>query len=63
MTRIQLFTKNVKRNILLDKNQEEEYYFDMEKKKKTNKDTQKFKDKYFEYYDDVKSHTHKIYDW
>lgn len=34
-------------------------------KRKTNKnsETQKFKEKYFEYYDDVKSHTHKIVDW
>jgi hypothetical protein len=23
----------------------------------------KYKQKYFEYYDDVKSHTHDIYDW
>jgi len=35
----------------------------MEKKKKKSKETQKFKEKYFDYYDDVKSHTHKIYDW
>ena len=30
---------------------------------KNDKETQKFKEKYFEYYDDVKSHTHKIVDW
>ncbi len=24
---------------------------------------QKFKQKYFEYYDDIKSHTNKIIDW
>lgn len=38
----------------------------MEKKvktKKQNTETQKFKQKYFEQYDDVKSHTHRIYDW
>lgn len=27
------------------------------------KNTDKFKDDYFRYYDDVKSHTHKIIDW
>ena len=30
---------------------------------KKNINTQKFKEKYFDYYDDVKSHTHKIVDW
>lgn len=34
----------------------------MKKQSKKN-ETKKFKEKYFEYYDDVKSHTHKIYDW
>lgn len=33
------------------------------KKKKNQKSTEEFKRKYFEYYDDVKSHTHKIVDW
>ena len=33
------------------------------KKRKNNKSTEEFKRKYFEYYDDVKSHTHKIVDW
>lgn len=33
------------------------------KTKKQKEELKKFKDKYFEYYDDVKSHTHKIYDW
>ena len=28
---------------------------------KTN--AKKFKEKYFEYYDDIKSHTHDVYDW
>jgi len=31
-------------------------------KNKTNAN-QKFKDSYFNYYDDIKSHTHRIYDW
>ena len=31
----------------------------MDKKRK--KDN--FKERYFEYYDDVKSHTHDVYDW
>ena len=35
----------------------------MEKKKVNNKDTEKFKSQYFDYYDDVKSHTHKVIDW
>lgn len=33
------------------------------KKDKAKKDTAKFKEKYFEYYDDIKSSTHKKYDW
>lgn len=37
---------------------------DKDKKKKVGqKATEDFKRKYFEYYDDVKSHTHKIVDW
>ena len=32
-------------------------------KKKQAEQMKKFKEKYFDYYDDVKSHTHKIYDW
>lgn len=32
-----------------------------EKIKKQN--ASKFKEKYFDYYDDVKSHTHDVYDW
>lgn len=35
----------------------------MKKGKKTNREIQKFKDKYFEFYDDIKSPTHKIVDW
>ena len=31
----------------------------MDKKRK--KDN--FKERYFEYYDDIKSHTHDVYDW
>ena len=27
------------------------------------KQTKQFKEKYFDYYDDVKSNTHKVYDW
>jgi len=27
------------------------------------KKTEKFKDDYFRFYDDVKSHTHKVIDW
>ncbi len=26
-------------------------------------ETKRFKEKYFEYYDDIKSHTHDVYDW
>ena len=33
------------------------------KKKKRQDQNQKFKDDYFSYYDDVKSHTHKVVDW
>ena len=33
------------------------------KKQQKKKDTKKFKEKYFEFYDDVKSHTHDVYDW
>lgn len=33
------------------------------KKNKKAKDTKKFKEKYFEFYDDIKSHTHDVYDW
>lgn len=32
-------------------------------KKEKSKDYRKDKDKYFEYYDDIKSHRHKVYDW
>lgn len=36
----------------------------MEKKiRKKNKETENFKKRYFEYYDDVKSSTHKVVDW
>lgn len=34
-----------------------------EKNAKNLKNAQEFKKKYFEYYDDVKSHTNKIVDW
>lgn len=30
---------------------------------KAKKEYDKYKQKYFDYYDDVKSHTHDIYDW
>lgn len=33
------------------------------KKVQQKKATQEFKRKYFEYYDDIKSPTHKIVDW
>lgn len=33
------------------------------KKQQQLKQTKQFKDKYFEYYDDIKSHTHRVYDW
>lgn len=33
------------------------------KKQQNANNTKKFKEKYFEYYDDVKSHTHNVYDW
>ena len=33
------------------------------KNTKSSNATQKFKEQYFAYYDDVKSHTHKIVDW
>lgn len=34
-----------------------------EKEKQKKKDTEKFKEKYFEYYDDIKTSSHKIVDW
>ena len=37
-------------------------YADIKKQQKI-KQTKQFKDKYFEYYDDIKSHTHDVYDW
>jgi len=33
------------------------------KNKQNATSAKKFKEKYFEYYDDVKSHTHDVYDW
>lgn len=33
------------------------------KKQQKAKQTKQFKEKYFEYYDDIKSHTHDVYDW
>ncbi len=36
---------------------------DKKKKKENDKKTAKFKEEYFKYYDDVKSHTHKVIDW
>lgn len=33
------------------------------KEKEKLKNTKKFKNDYYSYYDDVKSHTHKVYDW
>ena len=33
------------------------------KSKQSKASTKKFKDQYFEYYDDIKSHTHNVYDW
>ena len=35
----------------------------MNKNTKKTKETEDFKKKYFEYYDDIKSPTHKIVDW
>ena len=32
-------------------------------KQKELEKTQKLKQQYFEYYDDIKSHTHDVYDW
>lgn len=37
-------------------------YSDIKKQQKKN-EAKKFKEKYFEYYDDIKSHTHNVYDW
>ena len=34
-----------------------------EKKKKDLEATKRFKEKYFEYYDDIKTHTVSKYDW
>ncbi len=34
-----------------------------EKKLEEKKKASKFKDDYFRFYDDVKSHTHKVIDW
>ena len=34
-----------------------------DKKKRQIEETKKFKQKYFEFYDDIKSHTHDVYDW
>lgn len=39
------------------------YYSRMKAKKTKNPDTKKFKEKYFEQYDDIKSHTNDVYDW
>lgn len=33
------------------------------KNKTKTQEAQKFKEKYFDFYDDVKSHTNKIVDW
>lgn len=33
------------------------------KKQAAKKGTDKFKNQYFDYYDDIKSHTHKVTDW
>lgn len=33
------------------------------KNKKQLEDMKKFKSSYYDYYDDVKSHTHQVYDW
>ena len=32
-------------------------------KKKNENEIKKFKEKYYEFYDDIKSHTHDVYDW
>jgi len=37
-------------------------YSDIKKQQKINQ-TKQFKNKYFEFYDDIKSHTHDVYDW
>lgn len=41
---------------------QEKNYKQIKKQQKVN-NAKKFKEKYFEYYDDVKSHTHDVYDW
>jgi len=33
------------------------------KKQQKLKQTKQFKNSYFEFYDDIKSHTHDVYDW
>ena len=33
------------------------------KKQQKLKQTKQFKNNYFEFYDDIKSHTHDVYDW
>ena len=33
------------------------------KKQQNKAQAKKFKEKYFEFYDDIKSHTHDVYDW
>ena len=35
----------------------------MDKKTKKKQADDKFKQQYFDYYDDIKSHTHKVIDW
>lgn len=45
------------------KDKEKDKDKDKEKKKKKQIETDKFKQKYFEYYDDIKIPSHKITDW
>ena len=35
----------------------------MKKQKIDKNNLKKFKQQYFDYYDDIKSHTHRKYDW
>ena len=35
----------------------------IQKAQSQTKQTEKFKSQYYDYYDDIKSHTHKVTDW
>ncbi len=47
----------------VDKNKNSQTLNSIKKKNKNKKEYEKLKQKYFDYYDDVKSHTHNVYDW